>query len=387
LQKEVELFRHFRRRFITFRKVQLLQRTYFTQYEIGAGENCNYHMHSLNLKFSILVYQSLLNRKEKEKKMNIGVVVEVAIGVMFVWILLALITSQMSDWVSSWFKWRANMLAESIQNMLSCESLCEDFYKHPLINGLHSASGKRKPSAIPGKQFASVVFDIFINAGTASSITKKAEPIFTQLRETIHKIGGPDYKEETPQEGQKTYNKTKLAHALDTLLIDISDEVNKADASLAESRKRIETWYDDAMTRLSGHYKRRLQLAALVIGMAVSFALNADSLAIASSLWTQPLVREAVVAQAEQFQLPENQGDGDPLQGALATAGEVQALSIPIGWSAENVPADANGWFLKIGGIIVSGAAAAQGAPFWFEILRKILNFRSGGGSKKEEKE
>ena len=319
--------------------------------------------------------------------MNIGVIVEVAIGVMFVWILLALITSQMSDWVSSWFKWRSDMLAESIRNILSCEGLCEDFYAHPLINGLHSASGTRKPSAIPNKQFAAVVFDIFLHAGTDSSASKKAEPIFKQLRETIRGVGDPDKKEDAPQGSQKTYDKTKLAHALDTLLVDVSDEVEKADASLAEARKRIESWYDDAMTRLSGAYKRRLQLATLVIGLAVSFAINADSLAIANSLWTQPLVREALVAQAEQFQLPENQTEGDPLQEALITAGEVQGLSVPIGWGVENIPSDANGWFLKIGGILVSAAAAAQGAPFWFEILRKILDFRSGSGSKKDEKE
>lgn len=317
--------------------------------------------------------------------MSLGTILEVAIGILFVWILLALITSQVSDWVASWFKWRANMLETTIQNMLGCESMCVDFYKHPLIKGLHSDSGKRKPSYIPKNQFALVVFELFIKAGTdESSLTQTSktleegtESIFTRLKAAIEKIGN------NPQD-----NKQQLARALETLLLDVQsvgNQIQNADQALAQARKRTEAWFDDAMERLSGSYKRRAQYSAIVIGMIIAIGTNADSLAIANALWTQPLVREAIVTQAEQLELPEDPNNVAP-ELHLENLSTLQSLSLPIGWAKENIPTDFNGWFLKAGGILLSGAAAAQGAPFWFEILRKLLNFRSNPTPPKEDK-
>jgi len=51
-----------------------------------------------------------------------------------------------------------------------------------------------------------------------------------------------------------------------------------------------------------------------------------------------------------------------------------------------NAPADSAEWFLKILGIIFSAAAAAQGAPFWFDILKKVVNIRGSGANPDEKK-
>jgi len=40
---------------------------------------------------------------------------------------------------------------------------------------------------------------------------------------------------------------------------------------------------------------------------------------------------------------------------------------------------DPTGWLLKLLGIFITGAAAAQGAPFWFDILKKVVNVRASG--------
>jgi hypothetical protein len=48
-------------------------------------------------------------------------------------------------------------------------------------------------------------------------------------------------------------------------------------------------------------------------------------------------------------------------------------LAIPIGWTKENFPVDGYGWLVKFGGLIITAAAAAQGAPFWFDLMRKLL--------------
>ena len=365
--------------------------------------------------------------------MNLSTLIEVAIGVMFVWILLAAITSQIQDWLSQILKWRANMLEESIENILVDDDLTKQFYTHPLIKGLHSEGGQRKPAAIPNKQFASVIFDMLLKAGTEESVVAKnkdnveakindAKGMINQAADTIEQVKKTSvyarlrekidtFKQipatDPPEPGNKKKTNSNdfrdISIVLDTLWVDIED----ADQDIGEARKRLESWFDDAMTRLGGAYKRKMQGWALIIGIILALLLNADSLAIANSLWTDPAVREALVAQAQQLNLqdlgvptatpqpgniqptpepgsteatPAPQTDSQ--QAAAQNLAKLQSLSIPIGWTSENIPArgDVNGWVMKFGGILLSGIAAAQGAPFWFEIVRKLLNFRSGGG-------
>jgi hypothetical protein len=50
-----------------------------------------------------------------------------------------------------------------------------------------------------------------------------------------------------------------------------------------------------------------------------------------------------------------------------------------------NAPANATDWNLKVMGILLSGFAAAQGSPFWFDILKKIVNIRGSGKSPDEK--
>ena len=329
--------------------------------------------------------------------MNFTVILEVAIGIIFIWVLLSLIASAIQEWISQWLKWRPAMLEEAIRNILADNeledtptqgekepTLTQKFYDHPLIKSLHSNGGDRRPSAIPSKQFASVVFDLILNAGTEDSKSKKAKSVIDQIRKNVGRL--------KTNEGNKLQ---KLAGAVDTLLIDISDDVKKADTAIADARTRVENWFDDAMVRLGGSYKRKTQVWLLIIGIMLAAAMNADSLMIANHLWKDPLAREALVAKAEQYQLPENQDNQDAQKAAKAYYDQLQSLSdelsVPLGWNQENMPEPTFwGWLAKIFGILLSGAAAAQGAPFWFDIMRKILNLRGGGGSsqsteKKEE--
>jgi len=310
--------------------------------------------------------------------MSFSILLGTAIGVLMVWIMLAGITSQVQEWISQWRAWRPQMLEEAIRNILASDDLTADFYGHPLIKSLHNKQGTRKPSQIPNKQFASVLFDMFINAGTEESVSYDVKTALEKMKTNI-----------TAMRANPNEKMRDLAKTMDTILVDVSLDVDKVDRSLAEARQRIETWYDDAMERLSGAYRRRIYIWTIVIGIFMSAVLNADSLAIANTLWTEPLIREALVAQAEKLNLDDLGLPTDSQQGAAQNIENLRSLPIPLGWTPENMPeaGDWNGWLMKVGGILVSGLAAAQGAPFWFDLMRKLLNFRLGGGgsAKKEE--
>ncbi len=85
-------------------------------------------------------------------------VLEVGIGLAFVYLFLSLLCSTINEQViARFFNLRANILQDGIKNMLADPGLVKQLYDHPLIQGLsqNAASGKpRKPSYIPADIFA-----------------------------------------------------------------------------------------------------------------------------------------------------------------------------------------------------------------------------------------
>lgn len=297
--------------------------------------------------------------------MSISTIVQVAIGIMFIWVALAMITSQTQEWIASILRTRSKMLEGAITNLFyNNEELKQKFYEHPLIHGLHTSNGTRKPAGIPEDKFALVLFDMVMAEGKQ---TNKNKSTFSQLKvgiEAMKKLGG---------------DKKKIALSLETLLIGIDE---KSEGAIAESRKRVEGWFNNSMERLSGSFRRNAQITGLIVGIMISAMINADTIAIANTLWKDPLIRESLVLQANLMEAPTQQGDAPISQETIeASVQELQQLPIPIGWSAENKPANITGWPIKLVGIIISGLAAAQGAPYWFDLMKKLLN-RDQGATK-----
>ncbi len=53
---------------------------------------------------------------------------------------------------------------------------------------------------------------------------------------------------------------------------------------------------------------------------------------------------------------------------------------MPIGWPDPGMPTADFGWWLKkVIGILITGFAVSQGAPFWFDMLNRITNLRGVG--------
>jgi hypothetical protein len=48
------------------------------------------------------------------------------------------------------------------------------------------------------------------------------------------------------------------------------------------------------------------------------------------------------------------------------------------------LPTNAAGWIMKLVGILMTALATSQGASFWFDLLKKIMNVRLSGYNPKE---
>jgi hypothetical protein len=166
-----------------------------------------------------------------------------------------------------------------------------------------------------------------------------------------------------------------LGRAVIALRAEVGDD-------MGQLRMRLERWYDDGMERVSGWYKRHVQIWLAVIGLALAIVVNADTLQLVNSLWADKTVRAAIVAQAGAITQP----GGKPTT-LRDTAGQVQkikALDVPLGWKLKhgdprNLPHGVRSWFGKVLGLLLTAVALTLGAPFWFDLLSKLVRVRGSG--------
>lgn len=280
--------------------------------------------------------------------MSSSQVLEVAIGLIFVYLLVSTACSGIKELIARLLDMRAKTLEDAIRNMLADpnNTITNEILQNQLIAGMLPQG--QKPSYISSRNFALSLFDVIAPAQQGQS--------FAALKAGASKL---------PEKMQKTVL---------GLLESAQGDVNIA-------RQRVEHWYDDAMERVSGVYKRRAQIYIAVIGLVLCSALNADTVMIARELWGDQALRTAIVAQAQES-ATKAQASGACSDVLKCATDSIRAAEVPpIGWAHDgvrNVPAGWE-WLWKILGILISSVAVAMGAPFWFGLLNKLVNLRFTG--------
>jgi hypothetical protein len=174
--------------------------------------------------------------------------------------------------------------------------------------------------------------------------------------------------------------------------------IDAAGADLNKLKKSVEDWYNSAMDRVSGWYKKRAQFVLGGIGLVLAVGLNADAVRVVRQLSTDTTLRQSLVAAAQSAKSPDGKGGQnikDQMDEAKKQVSQIKELGIPIGWSvpveaqkqAENegwlvalnsVPnVKEEGWLQVFAGWLLTAFAVSLGAPFWFDLLNKIMVARS----------
>lgn len=321
--------------------------------------------------------------------MQIGNILDVATGLIFAFLLLAIVVSAIQEFVAGVFRWRGTYLAKAIDVILSnngattfgwngagdwlrahftpgaggapnmvgtaaasaeanatLQKVIDALHSHPFINNAPS----KLPAYITPGNFASAMLSALRDGSSL--------PAFAQVQGTIAAL---------PDGDLKTTMRTLLADA---------------EGNLEKFRAGIETWFDSAMDRLEGIYKRLAQYALLIMGGVMAVGLNVNALHLARALWDEdPDTRAALVAAAvktagTQPQLQQTVQDGlASLHGAALPIGwahwpDFQVLQSAAGWG--HFGADVAGWGVTM-------VCVSLGAPFWFDILQRVVNLRSAG--------
>ena len=272
-------------------------------------------------------------------------ILDVVIGLVFTFMAVSLATSAITEAVSSLLKLRQKTLLTGIKALVNDKAftgLAKDLYNHALVNPL--ASGKAgtvadltsMPAYVDAKQFAAATVGILERDG-------QNRP----LRDSIEAV--PD---------------DQLRHGLLALLA-------QTDGTRAAFQAALGSWFDAAMDRLSGWYKRQTQAVSFAVALVICLVLNADALHVASALWQRPLLGPELSSTHV-----------DPASDAKVLIASLEKSSL-IGWDQRDELAAGKPWpivSMLLGWLIVAGASLF-GAPFWFDTLQRIAQLRGTGPS------
>ncbi len=294
---------------------------------------------------------------------------EVVIGLVFVLLLLSLLATTIMELLSSGLALRGKNLEKALRNMLASADADEKLFKQFKDNSLYKQlsqrygkSRRRSPSYLSADSFQSILFDVLLEGEGVDRIQERIDSL-------------PD---------------RDLKHVLNQLL-------NDADYRLDEFRSNIRNWYDNVMDRASGWYKRNIQKILVAVGLAIAVIFNADTIAIYERLESDPEALQQILAMAEDYLLI--QGDSlttteNPLMRESLDKinylinQEIDEASAPLGlgWGGVDVQSLSwQDWALKVLGWIVTALAVSLGAPFWFDLLKKLVNIRGSGKKPKAE--
>ncbi|MFM2057509.1 MAG: hypothetical protein RLY71_1894 [Pseudomonadota bacterium] len=353
---------------------------------------------------------------------------EVAIGLTFVFLLVSLALTAIVEFIEAKLKTRGFSLHEGVVELLddtaqpgSGQDAAKSVYSHPLVQGLYIGSyetaieKKLLPSYLPSRNFALALIDQVlsgrVNAAASVASLPAQAPLDDRLRLAAERV-----------ENEQLRRALLLA-------------VHVGGNDIERITRHLEDWFNGAMERVSGRYKRRSQKWLFSIGLLSAVLLNVNTLTIADALSKDATLRRAVVAQAEATAAqaaparhaedtaalaaePSTAPASDPASGPtikqtaqlVATQAreirQIERIGLPIGWTEhakrmlllplqgqdndDGTPASVPAYQLILGGMhivlgyLFTALAVSLGAPFWFDMLNRLIVVR--GALKSHEK-
>jgi hypothetical protein len=394
---------------------------------------------------------------------------DVAIGLAFLFFLLSTACSAINEAIAALLGWRAKTLEDGLARMLGdpkrrksagtrFRSLLGFVYKPPKEKD--EKPGEEPAEAEAPDPFGDLAAEVMRHWSIAGLVRdpdarsrRRARPSYLPpdvvslaVTEVVAKQSDAKAIKPEPADPQAPAGETPWALADEKLFKAINDALGripldgprgllveaatKAEGRIESFRREVEAAFNDTMERASGWYKRKAQLAILLLAIGVTIAMNVNTITVATRLWNDESLRSAVTSAAISATnsaaatgtggssasgtggavaiaqsgsnaeakspppqpaspndkcAPAGNTPGPPADPAACAKQKAQAaqkalasvneLDLPLGWNDPNdpeFPGALLGWLITI-------AALTFGAPFWFDALNRLVRLRSTG--------
>ena len=331
-------------------------------------------------------------------------ILDLVVGIIFVYFLLSIISSSGVEMILTGLKARAALLEEWLSRIFyktitqpdgTTVTLAHAIMDHCSVTALSST--RKSTSYIDAKNFTAALLEkITFDPANPISVAKDIDEFIAAINKT-----------------------TALAPEFQRILLMYANDAKdtyKAVSEKTESeidlfREKIENWYNSSMDRVTDALKKKYSRpATLLVAIIVTVCLNADSIALAKYLYSNPEVRTKIAMQAysaaddsvlikqvQQINLnnadtsSHNTMNAQEIKNSIAQKiADIDKAKkglndvMPLTWKAGELN-NASGklslrlLFSKITGLLATILAIMMGAPFWFDMLNKISNLRSTG--------
>ena len=353
-------------------------------------------------------------------------ILTVVIGIIFVLLLLSLLATTIMELLSSMFALRGRNLVKALRNMLASddrtETVLTEFQQNSLYRHLTQRFGREgktydAPSYMSAETFQSILFDTILKGDDVSNLQARIDALPDRdlrnvLNQLLRESGGQ--LDLFRLEVQNWYNNVMdraagwykrytqkilvfmglgIAIVFNADTVALYDRLSNDPETLADLVNAAEQ-YIEARTRAEQMPELRVpprqpqnpDPAPAPGGDYVP--VNPLDSAAAAAPPAQPAPGPVTYAY----------GDPNPRPGALPVDAdfreslaelkglinnEIADIRRPLGLGWEGVELRALSTFdlvSKILGFILTALAISLGAPFWFDLLRKLVNIRSTGG-------
>jgi len=360
------------------------------------------------------------------------IVLDIVIGLIFIYLLYSLLATIIQELLANKLCFRAKLLERAIIRMLedgnefdrrcgsgsalfkktgngeAIKSPSGQFYNHPLIKFLAEDKYRSKPSYITKETFSKVIVDLL-----RGDHVKPEDNIPALIRTSL-------------DEGKLAWGNVQISEEtlkyLQSIWIDAQEEVEPF-------KSILENWFDETMERCTGWYQKHTQVILLSIGFFIAVIFNVDTLKIVDKLENDPKLRNEIVQQAAAFnkahpnldiemtnELVNNKKqleiivpfktDSTNRQTVLKQSdsttiakynalkarekeltnkadsiikGDINKVNGIIGMGLGSYSCKCGDWgslFSSVLGWLITALALSLGAPFWFDLLNKLMKLR-----------
>lgn len=289
--------------------------------------------------------------------------IEVVIGLVFIFSLLSILVTQINSFIANLLKWRSKQLKQGLITLLADQKLQAEVLAHPLINMVDKTEVALSSLRVSAQQAEQILDSdpnevtyidpkTFTEALMSILIVRAYQDLYVPLQQAIESLPNGPEKDQLRDlfialQGDTSdaklrqlrnlivnmpnneallaaFMQTEAAYAsiryrsqeLAPLMAGARNIENPAFSNalevllataknLDDARKKLETWFNDGMARTSELYQSRIQVVSFCVGLVLVILLNVDTLYIGRALWEDQELRQSVAAAAREYQPPE----------------------------------------------------------------------------------
>ena len=299
-------------------------------------------------------------------------VLDLVVLLSFTYFIFSLLLSTINESIAGWLRLRQGQLKKSMENLFFEDGwksfIRNSFNKTPAIQSLMQKKGKY-PAYISAANFVqAIICELNIN-------NYRPEKLMQELKDN-----------------------TSIPKHFRELLINMYAQ-SQDDIKVFE--KKVEDFFNTAMDRTTGWYKRKIKIMLLIIGFTMAVVLNIDTVKITSDALADKqklskavdnisanlprldslrsiIVTDSSVTVTKDIQNNTNKATLEYKQTSGYGFGYKDLPDFSMQWSGKN-------FWKKLLGMLITAFALQLGSNYWFDLMNKAVNIRSVGKNPEEK--